>query len=130
LMPEGIGEVEDKETLGDLSDNLSHAVGSSYSEGEDELLKITDELSHITTSSEFFEQEKIRQRELRDSERAQDLREAILIGEAVEEKDKRWLERYEMAKLSETQGDQEVAFVTEGLDDSGVGAESLDSEKL
>ncbi|NJL24899.1 MAG: SMC-Scp complex subunit ScpB [Calothrix sp. SM1_5_4] len=86
LIPEGIGEVEDKETLSDLTGQLSQAVGSTYSEAEDELIKITDELTHITTSSEFFEQEKVRMREQRDKERAQDIREALAVGEPVEKK--------------------------------------------
>lgn len=115
LIPEGIGDVEDKETLSDLTGQLSQAIGTTYSEGEDELLKITDELSHITTSSEFFEKEKERQRLKRDQERAQDIREAMVVGETIEDKDRRWLDRYEAAQFEQAQGDAEVAFVTEGL---------------
>lgn len=99
LIPEGIGGEEKKETLSDLTDQLSEATGESYSQGEDELLKITDELSQISTSSEFFEQEKERLREKRDMERAQDIREAIALGEAVDEKDQKWLERFDLARL-------------------------------
>jgi segregation and condensation protein B len=127
LIPEGIGEVEDKETLSDLTGQLSTAIGTTYSEGEDELLKITDELSTITTSSKFFEEEKERQRVKRDEERAQDIREALAVGEAVEDKDKRWLERFETSKLEQAKGDEEVAFVTaeaatdNGLREDGVG---------
>jgi segregation and condensation protein B len=118
LLPEGIGEEQKKETLSDLTGELSQEVtGVSYSEGEDELLKITDELNHITTSSEFFEQEKQRQREKRDQDRAQDIREALAVGEAVDDKDRRWLERYESAQVAQAQGEQEVAFVTEGLEE-------------
>ncbi len=116
LIPEGIGEVEDKETLGDLTDELSQELSKSYSEGEDELLKITDELSTITTSSDFFEKEKVRMRERRDLERAQNLREAVIVGEKIEDKDRRWLERYESAQVEQVQADAEVAMVTEGLD--------------
>ncbi len=131
LIPEGIGdEEEDRETLSDLTGELSQTTtGISYSEGEDELLKITDELSQITTSSEFFEQEKVRQRNKRDLERAQDIREALAVGEAVEDKDKKWLERYDAAKVTAAQGDEEVAFVTEGLNAEAVnheGQEILD----
>ena len=115
LIPEGIGEVEDKETLSDLTGQLSQEVGTTYSEGEDELLKITDELSTISTSSEFFEAEKERQRSKRDQERAQNLREALAVGEAVDEKDQRWLIRYDLAEAQKVQGAQEVNFVTEGL---------------
>jgi len=117
LIPEGIGEIEDKETLSDLTGELSQTVGTTYSEGEDELLKITDELSHITTSSKFFEEEKQRQREKRDLERAQNIRDALAVGEPVEEKDQRWLERYEASKLEQAQGESEVAFVTEESDE-------------
>lgn len=101
LLPEGIGdEVEaDKPKLADLTDAMSETVRSSYSEGEDELQKITDSLTQIDTSSEFFEQEKIRQRDRRDAERAANIREAIAVGEAVEDKDSKWLKRYE-AKLA------------------------------
>jgi len=112
LIPEGIGEVEDKETLSDLTGQLSKEAGASYSEGEDELLKITDELTQITTSSDFFEQEKQRERERRDAERARDLREALTVGEAIEAKDQRWLDRYEQAQVDATAASDEVDFVT------------------
>lgn len=115
LIPEGIGEEEKKETLADLTGELSAATTESYSVGEEELLKITDELSQITTSSEFFEKEKERMREKRDSERAQSIREAILVGETVEDKDRRWLDHFEAAKIAAEQGSSEVAFITEGI---------------
>ncbi len=96
LIPEGIGEEdEDKESLGDLTDNLSQEVLSTYSQGEEELERITDQLTHITTTSDFFEQEKQRQKEKRDAERAQDISEALALGDEVAEKDQRWLERYQ-----------------------------------
>lgn len=113
LIPEGIGEVEDKETLSDLTEGLSQEVGSTYSEGEDELLKITDELSQISTSSEFFEKEKQRMRDKRDEERAQNIREALTVGEQVDEKDVKWLERYEKGQLEQAQAEKEVQFVTD-----------------
>jgi segregation and condensation protein B len=100
LIPEGIGEVEDKPVLADITSAMAQDVGSAYSDGEEELGKITDQLQAIDTTSEFFEQEKQRQRDARDRDRAQDIREALTVGEAVEDKDKRWLERYE-AKLLE-----------------------------
>lgn len=115
LIPEGIGEVEEKETLSDLTGQLSQEVGSTYSQAEDELLKITDELTQISTSSEFFEEEKRRMREKRDQERAQNIREAIAIGEQVDEKDAKWLERYEAALAEGQTASAEVEFVTEGL---------------
>jgi len=115
LIPEGIGGEEDKETLGDLSQELSQEIGKSYSEGEDELLKITDELSTISTSSEFFEKEKERMRERRDFERAQNLREALAVGETIDDKDRKWLERYEASQVQQVQNEEEVSLVTEGM---------------
>lgn len=116
LIPEGIGEVEDKETLSDLTAGLSEEIASSYSVGEEELLKITDELQNIETSSEFFEKEKERMREQRDKERAQNIREALAVGEAVDDKDKRWLERYESMSAEKMKAEEEVAMVTEDFD--------------
>ncbi|HMN69498.1 MAG TPA: SMC-Scp complex subunit ScpB, partial [Bdellovibrionales bacterium] len=127
LIPEGIGETEEKETLSDLTGQLSTEVtDKSYSVGEEELLKITDELSTITTSSDFFEQEKQRMREKRDADRAQDIRERITIEEQVDEKDRRWLERYEAGKMADAKGSEEIAFVTEGLEASAESASSDD----
>ncbi|MCB0394004.1 MAG: SMC-Scp complex subunit ScpB, partial [Bdellovibrionales bacterium] len=66
LIPEGIGDEQDDTQLSDLTDSMSMEAAMSYSENEDELVKIADELSDITTSTDFFEQEKIRAREKRD----------------------------------------------------------------
>jgi segregation and condensation protein B len=96
LIPEGIGEEEQEvTTLGDLTGELSQKIGTSYSEGEEELERITFDINAINTSSDFFEQEKQRQKERRDAERAQDIRDALAVGEKVEEKDVRWLQRFE-----------------------------------
>ncbi|MBL7689934.1 MAG: SMC-Scp complex subunit ScpB [Bdellovibrionaceae bacterium] len=95
LLPEGIGEVEEKETLADLTGAMSTELKSSYTEGEEELNTIAESLKVIDTTSEFFEQEKVRQRIERDRERAQDIRERITVGEDVDDKDRRWLSRYE-----------------------------------
>ena len=124
LMPEGIGVDEKKETLSDLTGQLSTEVGegSSYSVGEDELLKITDELNDISTSSEFFDQEKERMRQKRDAERARDIRERQLVGETVDEKDVRWLERHDAAQAEAAQGGKEVDFVTDGILEEAGGA--------
>ena len=100
LIPEGIGEVEEKETLSDITDRMSTEITATYSEGEDELLKINEQLQKVDTTSEFFEQEKQRERERRDRDRAQEIRERILVGELVEEKDRRWLDRFD-AKMAE-----------------------------
>lgn len=98
LIPEGIGEPQQEEkTLSVLTGELSSQVASqSYSVGEEELIDISSELQTINTSSEFFELEKRRQREKRDAERAQDIMDCLTVGEAVEEKDRRWLARYEL----------------------------------
>jgi segregation and condensation protein B len=98
LLPEGIGEVEEKEKLSDITEELSNEFTGGYSESEDELAKINDTLSAIDTSTEFFEQEKQRERDRRDRDRAQDIRERLVLGDNVDPKDQRWLERYE-AKL-------------------------------
>lgn len=95
LLPEGIGDEEEKESLSDLTAAMSNEIKGSYSEGEEELQNIADTLKVIDTTSEFFEQEKIRQRVERDRERAQDIRERITVGEMVDEKDRRWLSRFE-----------------------------------
>jgi segregation and condensation protein B len=97
LLPEGIGEeVEDKPTLASVTDSMAAEVKDvSYSQGEDELGQIEDQLTSITTSSDFFEQEKLRQRMKRDEEKAQNIREALAVGEEVPKRDVNWLARYE-----------------------------------
>ncbi len=100
LLPEGIGEEEEKKTtLSQLTDKLSEEVIGTYSQGEEELNKISDELNIIATSSDFFEQEKIKQKQKREQERAQNIREAILMGEAVSNRDKNWLARFDEAQM-------------------------------
>lgn len=99
LIPEGIGgeEEENKETLGDVADGLAKEAGDVYSEGQEELEKITDQIANISTSSEFFEQEKIREKLRREKEKAQDIRERLEVGDSVEDKDIRWLAKYDKA---------------------------------
>lgn len=98
LLPEGITEEEAKPTLSMVTDSMSEEVKAlSYSEGEEELGKIENELSSITTSSDFFEQEKVRQKQKKDAEKAQDIRDALAVGEEVSNRDKNWLTRYEEA---------------------------------
>lgn len=99
LLPEGIGEdiVEEKPTLSQITDSMSENVVSSYSQGEDELMKIQDQLEEISTSSQFFEDEKKRQQEKRDQEKAQNIREALALGEPVSNRDANWLKRYDEA---------------------------------
>lgn len=111
LIPEGIGEPEEeKQTLSDLTGELStEVVAKSYSEGEEELMDISSELQAINTSSEFFENEKRRQKEKREAERAQDIRERLAVGEEVEARDQKWLARYEAL-----QNPQEAASAAPG----------------
>ncbi len=97
LLPEGMTEEEAKPTLSQLTDSLSQTIGSSYSEGEDELSKITNQLGGINTSSEFFVQEKLRQRQKRDNEKAQNIREMMMLEQDVPTRDKNWLVKYDEA---------------------------------
>jgi segregation and condensation protein B len=99
LLPEGIGDEDEKEkqTLSTITDSMAEMGTSSYSQGEDELMKITEQLEDITTSSDFFEKEKLRQKEKRDEEKAQNIREALALSEAVSTRDMNWLKRYEEA---------------------------------
>lgn len=99
LLPEGIGEeVEEKPTLSMVTDSMAAEVKDvSYSQGEEELGQIEEQLTSITTSSDFFEQEKLRQKMKRDEEKAQNIREALAVGEAVPKRDENWLKRYEEA---------------------------------
>lgn len=102
ILPDGIDEsTEEKETLSDLTGRLSEEVGTTFSQAEEELGKITDELQAINTSTDFFEKEKERQRAQRDSDRAQDIREKLLVGEDVNSRDRSWLERYELTLMPE-----------------------------
>jgi segregation and condensation protein B len=109
LMPEGIGDVEEKETLSDITESLSNEITANYSEGEDELQKINEQLQAVDTTSEFFEQEKQRERDRKDRERAQDIRERLVLGDDVETKDKRWLDRYEAKLHTQTTPDSASA---------------------
>ena len=97
LLPEGMTEDEAKPTLNQLTDSMSHAIASSYSDGEEELSKITDQLGGINTSSNFFETEKLRQKQKRDAEKAQTIRDAMAFNEPVTNRDKNWLTKYDEA---------------------------------
>jgi segregation and condensation protein B len=118
LIPEGIGDEDEKDqTLDQLTGELSQETGTTYSEGEEELMKITDQLSGIETSSEFFEEEKKRQKAKREAERAQDIRDALAVGEDVSTRDIRWLERYE-----------ETLAVENGAPESEEGTEPISAD--
>lgn len=125
LLPEGIGEDEDKQTLTQLADKLEESFeAESYSVGEEELGKITEQLSGISTETEFFEIEKQKQRESRDRDRAEGIREALILGDAVDPKDQRWLERYE-AKLNAKENES----VAEG-ESTEAGTEVIETNVL
>ena len=110
LIPEGIGDEEDEKSLDELTEGMDMETGQSYSESEGELLKISDDLSKIDTSTDFFEEEKRREKEKRDRERAEDIRMALEDNEDVDKKDIKWLERYE-ARLAQEQEEREKAEV-------------------
>jgi segregation and condensation protein B len=96
LLPEGITEEDQKPTLSEVTDAMSQQhAGKSYSEGEEELNDISTQLADISTSTDFFEQEKLRQRKKRDAEKAQGIREAIMVGEEVSTRDRNWLTKYD-----------------------------------
>lgn len=125
LLPEGIGEDEDdqKPTLAAVTDSMSEQVKSvSYSQGEEELGDIESELQTITTSSDFFEQEKVRQKQKRDAEKAQDIRDAMTVGEEVAKRDMNWLKKYEESLLAPVASTEsagasvETTEITEDID--------------
>lgn len=115
LLPEGIGEEEEvKPTLAMVTDSMAEDVRiNSYSQGEEELVQIEDQLTSISTSSEFFEQEKIRQKQKRDAEKAQDIRDAMTMGEDVPKRDQNWLKKFEE---SLTMSKSEITEATEATD--------------
>jgi len=102
LLPEGMLEEETKEADGDKWGTVQE-MSLNYQQDhqkEEEWEKITEEISKIETTTNFFEEEKKREKGRRDQERAETIREAILNGSEVSPKDKKWLERYE-AQLAE-----------------------------
>ncbi|MEK6554564.1 MAG: SMC-Scp complex subunit ScpB, partial [Bdellovibrionota bacterium] len=101
LIPEGIGQPEEekKQTLSDLTGELSQTVGTTYSEGEADLTSISEELQGINLSTAFFEEEKLRQRQKKDLEKAQEIRERMVIGETVATREKNWLEKFDNGTL-------------------------------
>ncbi|MBY0553459.1 SMC-Scp complex subunit ScpB [bacterium] len=129
LLPEGIGEeVEEKPTLAMVTDSMSAEVKDvSYSQGEEELGLIEEQLTSISTSSDFFEQEKIRQKMKKDQEKAQDIRDALAVGEEVSKRDINWLKRHEevlaaaangsvVAETSDVDGGEVIASAPEILE--------------
>lgn len=106
LLPEGMDEqmAEEKPTLASITDSLvaSDVENVSYSSGEDELMKISSQLEEISTSSDFFAEEKRRQAEKRDLERAQNIRDALAMDEPVPTRDANWLKKYDEALAAGT----------------------------
>ncbi|MNK08117.1 Segregation and condensation protein B [compost metagenome] len=104
LLPDGIDEqqAQEKPTLASITDSLSETIGSNYSQGEDELMKIQEQLEEIATTTNFFEEEKRRQAEKRDEEKAQNIREALAMGEPVATRDTNWLTKYDEALAAGT----------------------------
>lgn len=104
LLPEGIDEqqAQEKPTLASITDSMSEAFGGSYSQGEEELMKIQEQLEDISTTTNFFEEEKRRQAEKRDQERAQNIRDALAFGEPVSTRDANWLTKYDEALAAGT----------------------------
>ena len=104
LLPEGMDEqqAEEKPTLASVTDSMSESYVGSYSQGEEELMKIQEQLEDISTSSNFFEEEKRRQAEKRDQEKAQNIRDALAFGEPVSTRDANWLKKYDEALAAGT----------------------------
>ncbi len=131
LLPEGIGEEEEKETLSDVTSSLANSfTATSYSEGEEELGLITERLNSIDTSSEFFEQEKVRQKDKRDREKAEDIREAMAVGELVENKDVKWLERYESQLALKQQAEEAAQLATVSVPVEFADAKALSAAEI
>ncbi len=127
LLPDGIGIEEDEEKLSDVTDKMAEEFSGTYSEGEEELEKIEATLGDIDTSSEFFEQEKQKQKEKRDRDRARDLREALDVGEEVDPKDQRWLERYDAKIAEEAEAKAQAEALALAEDEARAAADSEDT---
>lgn len=98
LIPEGMldDESAEKEENWETVQDMSLNYQQDHQKDE-EWVKITEEISKIETTTTFFEDEKKREKQLREQERAEDLRESLLNGKEISNKDKKWLDRYEMA---------------------------------
>lgn len=126
LLPEGIGEeAEEKPTLAMVTDSMATEIKDvSYSQGEEELGQIEEQLTSISTSSEFFEQEKQRQKMKRDEEKAQDIRDAMAVGEDVSKRDLNWLKRFEEEKSAMAAGAASATTTPEEAESSEMQAEA------
>lgn len=132
LLPEGMDaeESQQKPTLSQISDSLAEQFTGAYSQGEEELEKIQNQLEEISTTTDFFEQEKLRQRQKRDEEKAQNLREALLLGEPVSNRDKNWLKKYDEALAAGLNASEAVAEITVHEQDAPPTANHQDMSRL
>ncbi|MFM6929549.1 MAG: SMC-Scp complex subunit ScpB [Bdellovibrio sp.] len=138
LLPEGIDEqeAEVKPTLSSITDSLiaANVDTVSYSSGEDELMKISSQLEEIATSSNFFEEEKRRQAEKRDQDRAQNIREALAMGEPVSTRDANWLNKFDEALAAGTSlvamaAEKKASFMNKANNPSSDGTESSEASE-
>lgn len=127
LLPNGIGDEdeEEKETLSDLAGKMGEDFEGSYSASEEELGKINDQLSNISTETEFFEQEKQREKDRKELEKAENLREALMVGEEISVRDQNWLVRFDekMSALAEESKTTTDDLSDEALEEAEVLAE-------
>ena len=107
LIPAGMLEEETKEDNWETVQDMSLTYQQDPQQDQ-EWEKITEEISKIETTTSFFEDEKKREKQMRDQQRAEDLREEILNGQEISAKDKKWLERYEMALAAVVAGPTET----------------------
>jgi len=126
LLPEGINEDDEikNSKLSSISDTMSQQVtDAAYSDGEEDLMKITEQLGEITTSSDFFEQEKQRQKEKKEFEKAQNIREALEVNEHVSTRDLNWLKKYDEALASgrKTVDEKPIVAKAEATGDGSAG---------
>lgn len=130
LLPEGIGdETEEIQTLSMVTESLAeNSTAMSYSEGEEELGQIENQLTAISTSSEFFEQEKVRQKRKRDEEKAQDIRDAATMGEVVSKRDLNWLAKFENPEPIIEKEEPVMALADASFDDSTSADEESEEE--
>ena len=128
LIPEGIGMEEEKEeeqTLSQLTGKLSENSEDSYSVSEEEHDKIVGELSVISTSTEFFEDEKKREKERKEQEKAENIREALMVGEEVSTRNQNWLLRFdEKLKALEAEAHAEPDIELNSKTEADTGSET------
>lgn len=139
LLPEGIDEqqAEEKPTLATITDSMSETFVGSYSQGEEELMKIQEQLEDIATTTNFFEEEKRRQAEKRDQDRAQTIRDALAFGEPVSTRDANWLKKYDEALAAGTSlvaiaAEKKAAFMKKPMSetDGSVEEGSLEESEM